>query len=114
MTDRLAINNLEIWTHIGVSADERQQEQKLVITVVLELDTTLAGTNDDINATIDYQPIVKDLHRLAAMEHKTIEGFAHETANLILSNYQPSAVEVTINKFFFSEADSISLTIRRS
>ena len=113
MNDVLEISDLEFTTRIGVPDDERNTEQKLLITVKLFLDTRAAGANDDMNETIDYEAVVNSILELRSNERKLIETLADDIAKTVLEQFKPAIVEVTIKKFVLPNTKEISLTITR-
>ena len=113
MNDVLEITDLEFTTQIGVPEDERNNKQKLLITIKLELDTKAAGANDDLTETIDYEEVVNAVLELQSKERKIIETLADDIAKMILSQFNPASVEITIKKFILPNTKEISLTIKR-
>lgn len=111
--DALSIHHLEVWTHIGVPEEERKTEQRLTISISMELDASSAGKADDVTKSINYDDVAKAIRHLATKERKTIEAFAEEIAAMILRDFAPHAVSVTIHKFILRDAASTSITMRR-
>jgi dihydroneopterin aldolase len=112
-TDRIVINDLEVWTHIGVPAEERATEQRLLVTVECMLDTRAAAKGDDVKKSINYLDVSNDIHKLARKERKTIERFAEDVATMVQRNYKPEGVAVTVKKFALPGARDVSITITR-
>ena len=55
MEDRLSIIDLELWTHIGVPADERMTEQRLLVTrnkLVERVSVAVAGRDSQIGVLL--------------------------------------------------------------
>lgn len=113
MNDCITIHNLELWTHIGVPDQERTQEQRLLVDVVMKLDTKASAKADDVSQSIDYEHVAKDIQLLAQTERKTIERLAEDIASLVLENYKPATVAVTVKKYILPNAEEVSLTIAR-
>ena len=99
MNDLLVIRDLELWTRIGVPAEERKAQQRVLVTIELSVDVREAAKTDDVSKSINYQDLVLDLQELATGERKTIERLAEDCAGLILSRYQPASVTVQVTKF---------------
>ena len=55
--DAITIHNLELRTHIGVPEEERAQEQRLLISVEMNVDTASAAKSDDVAQSIDYDRV---------------------------------------------------------
>lgn len=111
--DLLTISDLELWTRIGVTAEERENEQRLLVTVEMSVDSRAAAQSDDVQKTINYFDVAEDLKSLAKTERQTIERFAHDVADLILKKYLPKTIKVTVKKFALPGAANVSVTIQR-
>jgi FolB domain-containing protein len=113
MTDLLVIENLELWTHLGVPKEERTKEQRVRVTVELHLDLSKAAKTDDVNHSIDYAKLAADLKQLSQTERKTLERFAADCADLILKKYRPEAVTITATKFALPGSSGTSVTMTK-
>ena len=111
--DTITISNLELWTHIGVTDEERSQEQRVLVSINMQLDTKEAGQNDDIHATIDYEVVTNDVRALVTTERVTIERLAEDIASMILEKHKPDQVEITVQKFVIPDTDHVAITINR-
>ncbi|MDD5623906.1 MAG: dihydroneopterin aldolase [Candidatus Peribacteraceae bacterium] len=113
MSHRIAIDSLELWTHIGVPEEERACEQR----VLVSLEITCAGLEppdaDDLEGMVDYERVVQDLRLLAQEERLTIERLAEDIAAVILGHDAVESVTVSVQKFPLPGVRSISLTITR-
>ena len=108
MKDSLTIKNLELWTRIGIPAEERAKEQRLLI------DLTLHTTAPDEGAiSIDYEKVAEDIRALGKSERLTIEKLATDIADAILKKYSPASLMVTVTKFPLPGTQHVSLTISR-
>ncbi len=114
MVDSLTITDLELWTRIGVHAEERAVEQRLLVTIEMTLDTRAAAQADDVKHSINYFDVTQALKALAEEERKTIERFAEDIAGMILKNYSATEVTVSVKKFALPSAKDVHLVIRRS
>ena len=111
--DVLTITDLELWTNIGVPDQERATEQRLLVTLEMTIDSHAAAKSDDVKKTINYFDVSEDIKLLAKTERKTIERFAEDIAQMVLTKYKPDAVTVTVKKFAVPGTASISLRIFR-
>ncbi len=111
--DSLTLDAIELMTRIGVTDQERNTPQKILVTLELFLDLTPAGKSDDISDSVDYAGIARDIQALATVEHRTIEAFAHATATLALKKREVASVRVTVQKFPPIGARSVWATIVR-
>jgi len=111
--DTILIQNLEVSTHIGVPDIERATEQVLKVSVWLHTDTRTAAKSDDVNDTIDYANVAERIQELANTKRKTVERFAEDIAGMILNEFVPESVSVSIDKFVLPNAERIAITINR-
>lgn len=111
--DDLRITDLELQTRIGVPAEERLREQRVLVTIGLALNTREVGETDDVRKSIDYQKLAHDVRELAGMERRTIERLARDIAEMTLNTYAPQSVTVTVKKFPAVGAQEVAVTITR-
>jgi dihydroneopterin aldolase len=106
---------LEVNTHIGVTAAEREHVQRLLITVEMERDLAEAGRTDMESATTPYD-VVADLVQqvCSGRQRKLIEAVADEIADAILSRRLAVAVTVVVKKFSVPHSQYVSVEIRRT
>lgn len=113
MTDTITITDLVIWTHIGITEAERAKEQRLLITLELQKDLSIAGKSDDLSQSIDYEQVCHQIRNLSKKERLTIESFAEDIATSVLQSFKPEQVSVTIKKYIIPDTDHVSVTITR-
>jgi len=54
---RIGLSQLSLPVHLGITPEERSQEQEVLIWVRFDYDTTKAEISDDLSDTFDYQKI---------------------------------------------------------
>ena len=112
--DSTLLRNISVWTRIGVPDAERQVEQQLTISIELFHPTENIAKNDDVSRGIDYASVVKCVRELAKTERKTIERFAEDIADMVLSKFKPEGgAKVTVVKKPVLPIESVSVTIQR-
>lgn len=113
MNDVISISNLELWTQIGVTAEERATEQRVLVSIELHTDTRKVAKTDDVKKGIDYEDVAEEIRRIAKRERKTLERLAEDIAAAVLKKYKSGPLRVTVTKFPLPGVVSISLTIAR-
>ena len=93
------IHNLEVPTSIGITEEERSSVQTLKVSIDIE--------------TIDYAAVAESVKALGGTERNTIEKFAEDTAQMVLKDFQPDRVIVTVWKFILPDTEGVSVTIMR-
>lgn len=86
-------------TH-GVLTFEHERPQTFVVDVTLHLDLAAAGQSDDLNDTIDYGRVAKDIVAVIEGPHvDLIERLAQRIADKILADAPAVAsIDVTVHK----------------
>jgi len=111
--DTILIQDLEVSTHIGVPDAERATEQMLKVSVWIHADCSKAAKSDDVADTIDYAEVAVNIQKLGKTERKTVERFAEDIAQMILDDFTPESVSVSIDKFILPDAQRVAITINR-
>ncbi|OMH25488.1 dihydroneopterin aldolase [Tersicoccus phoenicis] len=103
-------------TH-GVLDAERQLGQVFTADVVLELDLTAAGRDDDLTRTVNYAEAAERVHaRLTGPPVALIETLTATIAEDLLAAYPLDAVTVTVHKPAAPipvPFDDVAVTMRR-
>lgn len=116
MNDLLSIKNLRCGCHIGCKPEERALLQTLFVTIDLELDTRPAAQADDLELTVNYAKLSKDV--IALCQESTcqlIETLAQNIAALCLKKTLVKKASVSILKpAGIANADGAVISITRS
>ena len=51
---KITITDLEVFFHVGVPDEERAKPQRLLVSVDMEFDFSIAAVSDRVTKTIDY------------------------------------------------------------
>lgn len=88
MTGTIELERLEIDCIVGILPFERENEQKIFVDVSMEIDFGPASASEDIQDTIDYTAIARELAELVReRRYQLIETMAVECANLVLARH---------------------------
>ncbi len=115
MTDIISIDALRVDTVIGVYARERKIKQTLFIDLKLYKDLRLASCSDQLEHTLDYDRLTKELSALISeTSFKLIEALAEQVADYVLTHFGVAGISVTVHKpGAISLAKSVSVTLHR-
>jgi dihydroneopterin aldolase len=114
MEDSIIVSRLEIWACVGVPAAEREVEQRLTVSLLLEPEGGLAGLGDDIGRTVDYAAVCEVVKEEAkAKPRRLIETLAEEIATRLLKGFALRAVEVEVRKYALPETEHVGVRMRR-
>lgn len=106
----IKIIDLEVFYCVGVSDEERAKPQRLLLTLDMNFDFSVAAVSDRITKTIDYFEVAqKLLHFGDGRSWKLIEKVASNIAEMILTDFRPQGVVVEIKKFAVPQAAYVSV-----
>ncbi|NQU11766.1 dihydroneopterin aldolase [bacterium] len=113
--DKIVICDLELETQIGTTPAEQAQPQRLLISVELERDLSLAGRTDQASATTDYEAVAVLVRNLVSERpRKLIEAIADELAEAILSRRLADRVTIEVKKFSIPNTQYVGVRITRT
>jgi 7,8-dihydroneopterin aldolase/epimerase/oxygenase len=117
-SDLIEVRGLKLRGHLGVTAEERREEQPLTVSIAARRDTRAASATDDISATLDYEEIVRQISKIvSAEEYQLVETLADRIARMILERVYVEDVWVRIAKPtapLSEEVDEVAVEITRS
>jgi 7,8-dihydroneopterin aldolase/epimerase/oxygenase len=95
----IEISGLSLFTHVGVTAAEREVGQRLVLDLRLDVGACDATVTDRIEDTIDYAEVC-DVANLVAQQrsYKTLERLCSAIAERLLEQYDAHAIWVKAAK----------------
>ncbi len=95
----IEISGLSLFTHVGVSAAEREVGQRLLVDLRLDLSDCDATVTDRIEDTIDYAQICDTANLVAQQRsYKTLERLSTAIADRLLERYGAYSVWVKAAK----------------
>jgi D-erythro-7,8-dihydroneopterin triphosphate epimerase len=115
MADQIHIKDLHLRTIIGINEEERRNRQDVLINLVLDVDTRLAGGSDDINQAVNYRTITKRIIQMVeTSQFYLVEKLAAEIAVICLDDPAVERVRVTVEKpGALRFARSVGVTVER-
>jgi len=97
--DRIHIRDLLIRCILGIYPEERKDKQDVIINITLHSNLSVAAQSDNIDDTINYKIIKKDVVEMVQQsEFFLLEKMADEIANIALQNPQVRQVDVMVDK----------------
>ncbi|PCJ65827.1 MAG: dihydroneopterin aldolase [Candidatus Hydrogenedentota bacterium] len=97
--DRIHIRDLLIRCILGIYPEERKDKQDVIINITLHADLSVAAQSDNIDDTINYKIIKKDVVEMVQQsEFFLLEKMADEIAGIALQNPQVRQVDVMVDK----------------
>jgi dihydroneopterin aldolase len=95
----IEVSGLSLYTHVGVTAAEREVGQRLLLDLMLDIGECDATITDRIEDTVDYAQVC-ELANLVAQQrtYKTLERLCAAIAERLLDQYEAGAVWVKAAK----------------
>ena len=113
--DFIHIEELEVFGRVGVTENERAKPQRLLISVDMSHDFSVAAVSDRLEKTIDYHEVVQDLLKYGdGRNWKLVEKLATNIADFLLAKYRPAAVAVEIKKFAIPQARYVAVSLTKT
>jgi len=93
------VNGLSLFTHVGVSAAEREVGQRLILDLRLELGDVDATVTDRLEDTVDYARVCEVAALVATQRSdRTLERLCAAVADRLLRDFGAQAVSVKASK----------------
>ena len=111
----IRVEELEIFTRVGVTANERVSPQRLTFTITVWPKEAFENLQDDITRTVNYSAICVAAREFV-QEHpvKLIETLATQLASHLLQLFPVRKLEIEVRKFVLPDAKHVSVTVSRS
>ena len=108
---KISIVDLELHVHIGVPDEERAKSQRILMTVDMDHDFSSAIATDRVTKTIDYFQVSQHLMEFVkGRSWKLIEKLANDAGEMVLAEFQPATVTITVKKFVIPQAAYVSVS----
>lgn len=114
--DRILIRDLLVRGVIGLNDWEREVEQDILISLEIAVDARLAGVTDDVEDSLDYKAVAKDVIAYAeSSEHFLVEALAAGIARIVIEDHGAERVTVRVEKpGALRFAESVGVEIERT
>jgi dihydroneopterin aldolase len=95
----IEVSGLSLFTHVGVTAAEREVGQRLLLDLRLDVGECDATVTDRIEDTVDYSQVCDTVNLVAQQRsYKTLERLCTAIADRLLEQYEATAVWVKAAK----------------
>jgi 7,8-dihydroneopterin aldolase/epimerase/oxygenase len=95
----IEVSGLSLFTHVGVTAAEREVGQRLLLDLRLDVGECDATVTDRIEDTVDYGEVCEMANLVAQQRsYKTLERLCSAIADRVLSEYAVQAVWIKAAK----------------
>lgn len=99
MADRIVLEGIEFYGYHGVPAEERAVGHRYSVDLAVECDLREAGETDDVNCTVDYGVLARQVVEIGRGErYHLIEALAAAISAKVLTHPLAERVRVTVRK----------------
>lgn len=99
MTDRLIISGLAVFTHCGITEEERAVGQRVLADVELTIDLDESARRGGLDVTVDYSDVCRQIVEIGEKaRYMLVESLAIEACEAVLTRPRVREVRVRITK----------------
>jgi len=96
---RVFVNRLELMASVGIFEVERRYEQRVHVTVELDVTDDYDGVSDRLDDVLDYGSVIEGVREIVTQRHfNLIETLAERIAEACLSDPRVEAARVAVAK----------------
>lgn len=112
--DCIHVEQLEVFTRIGVTDNERASPQRLLLSMTIWPRKDFDSANDDIANTVDYSALCAATRDFVeASAGRLIETLARNLAEEMLVRFPVRRITIQIRKFVVPNTEYVSVTLTR-
>ena len=113
--DEVHIEQLEVFTVIGVLEHERKGLQRLTVSISFWPYEETQDLADNIEKAVNYSAVAEEAKRFAREQTvDLIETLADRLANHLLKTFRIQRVSIELRKFALQDAKYVSVTVTRT
>jgi 7,8-dihydroneopterin aldolase/epimerase/oxygenase len=114
-TDRIHLEQLELYARVGVTENERARPQRITLSLTAWPKAAFAKLEDDITHTLDYSELCRSVREFVERRPaaKLIETLASEVAAHLLKEFQLRAIEIELRKYVLPDVKHVAVIVRR-
>jgi dihydroneopterin aldolase len=107
--DRIRLNDIVLFAHLGVTEAEREVGQRIHIDVSLETDLSAAGGSDVLADTVSYEAVYRSIQKVVeAHRVKLMETLATRIIETVFGEFPVERIAVRMRKPNVPFAGSLS------
>ena len=113
--DKIHIEQLDVFTRIGVPEDERANPQRLTVSISLWPYQQTSDLADHIERAVNYSTIAEETKNFVRDQSvNLIETLADRLASHLLKSFPVQKVTIELRKFALQDAKYVSVTVTRT
>ena len=108
------IEELELAVRIGVPDEEREQPQRLTVSMTLWPRGSFERLDDQLERTVNYAAVCGEVKEfVSGRNDKLIETLAEAIAGRLLSSFELLRVRVEVRKFILPDVKHVAVIVER-
>jgi dihydroneopterin aldolase len=113
--DEIHIEQLDVFTRIGVPEEERANPQRLTVSISFWPYQQTSDLADRIERTVNYSAVAEETKNfVGAQSVSLIETLAERLVSHLLKSFPIQRVTIELRKFALEDAKFVSVTMTRS
>jgi dihydroneopterin aldolase len=113
--DEIHIEQLDVFTRIGVPEEERANPQRLTVSISLRPYQRTSDLADHIERTVNYSAVAEETKNfLRDQSVSLIETLADRLASHLLKSFPIQKVTIELRKFALQDAKYVSVIVSRT
>jgi len=115
LPDEIHIEQLEVFTRVGVPEEERAKPQKLTVSISFWPYQQTSDLADHIERTVNYSTVAEETKNfLRDQAVSLIETLAERLASHLLKSFPIQKLTIELRKFVLPDAKYVSVTVTRT
>ena len=115
LQDEIHIEQLDVFTRVGVPEEERANPQRLTVSISFWPYQQTSDLTDHIESTVNYSTVAEETKNfLRDQSVSLIETLAERLASHLLRNFPIQKLTIELRKFPLEDAKYVSVTITRT
>jgi len=113
--DEIHIEQLDVFTRVGVPEEERAKPQRLTVSISFWPYQQTRDLADNIEGTVNYSAVAEETKNfLRDQSLKLIETLAEVLASHLLKSFPIQKITIELRKFALQDAKYVSITVTRT
>jgi dihydroneopterin aldolase len=115
LPDEIHIEQLDVFTRIGVPEEERAKPQRLTVSISLWPYQQTTDLADHIDGTVNYSTVAEETKNFVRDQSvNLIETLAERLASHLVKSFPIQKVTIELRKFVLEDAKYVSVTVTRT
>ena len=115
LPDEIHIEQLDVFTRVGVPEEERANPQRLTVSISFWPSQQTSDLADHIERTVNYSTVAEETKNFVRDQSVSlIETLAEQLASHLLKSFPIQKVTIELRKFALQDAKYVSVTVTRS